>query len=909
MPLDPLTPAATTRPATRPGRSAALRLAMAALLLPLSGPIWLPPAHAEAVVARSTERVPPVRFRVGAHSSFDRIVLEGTSTFRHELVREGDDLVVRLDHPIEGKATTILDRLGRSLLSARLDPGELRLRLRKGFEATIAGESANKFIIDLKPRPSPAGVADPPPAKLEALEAEPAEADPSDLDPEPVLASAAEPMTQPDAVDADGAEPVPVSRTPPAVPLVALLAEDVVPAAELAGRRPVTRAATAPAAALAVPPDPDELPPDPIGARLKLRTVADPSGVTLSFDWDRPVPLAAFQRGDDLWLVFGAHAEAIDVDPLSIARALRGQVRSADRQLLDGALAYRLALQPAAAVRITRANARWDIGLGDTRASDPTLRPITLQAGSDGRPRLPIEGRPIDLTDVIAGDRIIAVPTLTSGALIERDRTLPEFELIRTYLGAALRPLRPEIRLRPDHGVQVLERSDGRPLLPLTGETDGPTGEPLAGPQRRASLDLVDFQAEDLLARRRQAEAALAAAPDDRQARLDLVRVLLAMGLAPEARIVAGAADTGGDPLLAAVLASLLEPSGVDPQRLRAASPQDQPEAALWRAYLAATRKDFAVAQDEFRRSDDRLVRYPDPLRRLLGPPIAKAMIESGALNAALALLDGLLLAERDPRDIGPLKLLQAEVLGREQATRAARQRIAAAAATKDRTVAAAAITARIGLDLDTGAIDARAASRELAALAPRWQGQRDQGELEDRLSAIAIDAGSWDTALAAADRATELPADRRGDGPAPADVLARALASPATDLFAKLALLEDRPVAELRTPGVARALADLTAQLDAQGLDAAASYLRRLVPVETPIEAPAIAGPERAVAALAATESSGPAASGGPASTSAVALREAVARIRRDGLPAALEPARSAIDTLLADHATTVAP
>ncbi len=182
-----------------------------------------------------------------------------------------------------------------------------------------------------------------------------------------------------------------------------------------------------------------------------------------------------------------------------------------------------------------------------------------------------------------------------------------------------------------------------------------------------APLGLARFApaTRDSLAERRvfwQQRVLSAAAGDRPAARLDLARFFLAHALAAEALGALGvAADPddapAGGPLELArrslTGAAQLLMSRLDEAAAGLAAPalDGDPEAALWRAVLAAAGADWPRAARELDRSGRTLDGYPRPLQFRLGLPAARIAIEAGNQDEAARLLDRIEALELEPRE------------------------------------------------------------------------------------------------------------------------------------------------------------------------------------------------------------------------------------------------------------------
>ncbi|WP_159709629.1 hypothetical protein [Geminicoccus flavidas] len=756
------------------------------------------PASPPAQPASAPDRdLGPIRLRLGAQGATARIVLEAAHPFTLTRGQEAGELVLRFDRDLLASGQDLGIRLSRVALSARTAGPELRLRLRHQVSLEPDWLSEQHLVLALRPKDVPAPPAatadsNAPNHALPALLAEvPVDAAPDPatishgLAPHPRGADAAHRATAPDRL---ATSPVP--------------------------------AETAPAAG------------------LEVRATADATGAAaLEFRWDDPVPAAAFWRDDRLWLVFGARAERLRADPAALARRLVHRVRTTERQLGTDATVFRFGLATGVAARLLPPadGQTWRLLLAADSAGAEQGRPTHVEIREGPVLHLPGISRPVELTDPRAGDRLLVAPVAAAQARPVVAGGTPELEIMTSLAGLVIRPLRPDLSAVPRiDGVRITGTPP--PTAQLPPDAPGP-----ASATEIARLDFAGLEGRAGLAERRLAQERLARAPDDPAARAGLVRVLLGAGLLVEADAVLtgfGPTDEMTAPLATAT-AALARPTAVPPASLAGLGEPDRPEAALWQAFLHAQQGCDGEVGAALIASGDVLSRYPPALRRLLGEPIVRSQIRSGAIDAVLAALDGLLAAAADDEAEAALwKLLQAEALAQEQALPAARRRLAVAEREGDADTALQAKAVTLDLDLQAGTTDAAGAKAALDRLAPAWEGRRVQPAMERRHAWAAQAAGDWPTALAAAERAAALPdPGPAADAPAvePVDILAAALVAPDLDLFRKLALVQARPLAELRRGELRAPLAALVRQLRAAGQEQAALLLHAAVP-ELPV-------------------------------------------------------------------------
>lgn len=185
-------------------------------------------------------------------------------------------------------------------------------------------------------------------------------------------------------------------------------------AAGLASHRPMPRPSrrTGPASVAATPGPMADVPAIPLGetapagavnwrsshfTELKVTSrVFDDRSIELLFAWPEPVPAAAFVRAGQLWLAFGATAEALDVDAAALTRIAGRWISSMRAEPHAEATLFRLALTRTAPAAMRPDGSGWRLTLGPQALASPNDRGTV----SSGSPQLgPDQGEVIGSTD------------------------------------------------------------------------------------------------------------------------------------------------------------------------------------------------------------------------------------------------------------------------------------------------------------------------------------------------------------------------------------------------------------------------------------------------------------------------------------------------------------------------------
>ncbi len=243
----------------------------------------------------------------------------------------------------------------------------------------------------------------------------------------------------------------------------------------------------------------------------------------------------------------------------------------------------------------------------------------------------------------------------------------------------------------------------------------------------------------------------LADGPD--RPRLDLARCLIGRGLGAEAiaALEAGrpldgpSTPTPEGPRATALRAAadlLLGRAAAADRALASLGGAEDAELALWRALAAAGSGDTARAWAALRRSGSVLDRYPTPLRRRLGPAVARLALAAGAPDTASAILAGLGALPLARSEKAQLALLEAEALMSRAPSAIAEGLLTGAMATGDWRIATEAAFVLTTARERTGRLTPEAALRELERQRLLWRGHPDELAMLRHLAGLELRAG-----------------------------------------------------------------------------------------------------------------------------------------------------------------------
>ena len=730
-----------------------------------------PPANtsAEAATPEPTEPGTGMKLRKGEHKDYSRLALDWPDVeFTTRQKGEQVELIFAAPGDLDISALTrdLPSRL-RSAVTRHDDKGNLILALQVPPNVTASGfRNGKTVVLDLKDG------APPPPAPVAAA-AEPV-AQPAPESVEPAAATDVETPSLQSALPV-AAQPVPAAESAPAPNAVAEAQPSApqIPTPILVTEEPV-------AAASAAPPAPVE---------ISAKAAPADNGAVMTFTFPEATGLAAFKRGDALWLVFGRPGPVDPAQLIHDAPVLTGLARIETPYGTVLRLPSTARLGGAGMGAAISGDGRiWQINLGPNR----NLRPIGVadqrretlgNGGTSLLLQMANPGAAISLTDPEAGDRLSVVPVMNVGLGLAEGADWPDFRLLASFQGFAIVPISERTRVESlPNGVVVTTLGEIAPQI--VSETEPPPAEAAPAQTATATAPAEVVPAEegaapaegtavpvaavaesagglfDLPTWRRGGEASFAA--DDRKLRaavedappsqrpaasLALAQFRFANGRYPEA--LEALDQVKGTPMEGDGLVQLLRGAAlammgrVDEAHKALDDPalDNIPESTLFRGYLAAMARDWSKAARLFGGPLPSLDDYPKPARMVLRRAGAEAKIVANEGLLAQVFLDGIKLDAPNAEDRGYLDYLT----GRQQLSLGDKARAAELwRALADNPVPEVRARSQFDLaelDLAEGKIDAKQAASALEALRFVWRGGEFEFDLLSRLGELYVES------------------------------------------------------------------------------------------------------------------------------------------------------------------------
>ncbi|MEM7566321.1 MAG: hypothetical protein AAF321_03720 [Pseudomonadota bacterium] len=658
---------------------------------------------ADAVLVRRDGALPEVTFRYGIHPTFARLAFLWEGAVSAEMTRDDDQIEVVFSAGGTVDLTALKQRMPEELQQVRAGQrdGKLVVQIDVLPSVPVRGFwDEGAYVVDVTTAPS------------------------STLDQLNIAPRAALPTSEP-APDRTSA----VARSaPPPPPGLAGPAPRTVREVRLAPRTPPS----------------DE-----------LDIIVTPPGedLALTFAFEAPTPAAVFDRGDDVWAVFGSE-RAIDVNALR--EVVLGRVGGLDLARIGDVQVLRFSRPEGRVVALTADGAEWTLSLADSASEvSRTIAPLrTREASEAGLVDFPVEGPLITRDLDLPGLGRVSLALASEGPQgMPTGQTYVEFDALRSAQGLAVLPKVDGLRLvKTDEGVRAtleggLQLTQARRAFDLLAD-DRLRGAPTP---RVLFADSTAVAATD-----RAGELMRRAAAMERPARRSEMRMQLAEHyvshlFAPEALSVLSAieqdddalADTTRFLLLKGVANTLLGRTPYARAALNSPELIDDPEARLWLSLADVQDGHWAKADRAFRDGAAILHAYPPSLQARFRLAAARAALERNDVSTAGEQLERLVVAELDRGQLNERALLIgrfSQIVGRAKDAEKAYEVVEAQGERPRSYEAQVRLT---DLRVANGDLSLEDGIQRLRALAMGWRGDSTEIHALNRLSALELEAGN----------------------------------------------------------------------------------------------------------------------------------------------------------------------
>lgn len=587
-------------------------------------PPWVDPEELErrkAAEAVDVGALPELRVRIGEHANFTRVVFDWTGNIQFSAFPGRGRVSIRFAAMARPDFSALASVSPPWVKSAgwRIENRALYVDLETDPESTFRSfRDGTKIVVDvLAPRTDadayhpPRDEGSPENAKVELVRTLPGEALTPGGQTAPAAAASLAVKVPPETPDA--AAPTAV-REPEEQQVAAAPAEGTpLPAAaeEMAAAGEPATDGAGPAAEREDIPAPEE-PGTTNGAELILPGAAK-------------VPAAIFVRGREAFIVI---AGKLPVEPAAALAVLSPVASAADHSEPEaGVSVLRLVLRRPLLVSSAPSGDDLRIAIAPTAPPAPKpirfVRDITAENAAILDVSLAGASHVIAFDDPVAGDRIVAVPSVAGRAVLTVKRFV-EFAAIPTAQGLVLTPFSEDLEVRAIADRVTIGRPDGLALsLPGRGPADATITIP-AKADGPAYMDFRNWRGPEntaFLAHVRALRNAAAALPpgEANAVRLELARFYFAHGFAQEALGVIALMTSSdvavrGEPEIVSLRAAANFVAGRFAEAksdLEHVALETDPHAAFWRGLANVALKDWTAARSAFATAEIVIHRYP----------------------------------------------------------------------------------------------------------------------------------------------------------------------------------------------------------------------------------------------------------------------------------------------------------
>jgi len=341
---------------------------------------------------RSGVKVP---VRVGQHPDYSRIVFDWPQATTYSITRSGSQATLKFTSPGQIETAAIANMLPRGFGALKMIPGRQDSTVIMTVPPTAKlrhFKSGNRVIVDVLGRVT-APRHQSPAAQPQAM---------------------AGAVTVPPASSASGSQPMPAASKPASVQALTDQYDLGILPPQVASNRPN--------------------PNDPI----RVQYVEGKDGATLAFAWPYPVPMAAFVRGDHLWVVFNERKEFNfeEIDMVGQDFITRHEVLTPEGA--RGAV-LRFLLPPNQKVTTERQSTSWIVRVGPEGATLDDTVDAEMREDSEKRPEVFLAtgavSEAVRIEDPNFNDTLFIFPVQKARFGKEKLDAHDDFELLPTAQG------------------------------------------------------------------------------------------------------------------------------------------------------------------------------------------------------------------------------------------------------------------------------------------------------------------------------------------------------------------------------------------------------------------------------------------------------------------------------------------
>lgn len=467
----------------------------------------------------------------------------------------------------------------------------------------------------------------------------------------------------------------------------------------------------------------------------------------IRFNWRVPVAASVFQRAGSLWISFD-RAARLDLGAIKVIGS--ALFRKVEQKIGDSDVRIHLPFGADLQASVRREGTNWivEAGPGRKRLRQELKLEVRRKPGRGAELLVKTnEARRIMvIKDKAVGDGAYAIPIRSAGVGIRVNRKFPEFELLKSQQGLAVRPLSDDVRVRLTPKGVVVFRKGG---LTISSDFDK-TSTKSARARETRLLDFAGWRYGPVTAFQKIEHQLLRYVTRPKGVQRNAARLGLARFYA--------AHEMGSETL--GVLSTLLraDPSLIKDPGIRALRGvanyfirhYDEAEADLshamfagirelypWRAAIAAARGNWVGAEKLFSDTDTLIAALPSKLAVHFGLLAAEAALSVGKTSIAATRLNVVETLPATKGQLDQMTFLKGHLFNQRKKTAKAIQLWKAVAARGDRPSRTKSEYAAVNAELKLGKITRPEAISRLEKLKFGWRNSVFEYDLLQRLGAL----------------------------------------------------------------------------------------------------------------------------------------------------------------------------
>ncbi len=480
------------------------------------------------------------------------------------------------------------------------------------------------------------------------------------------------------------------------------------------------------------------------------------SGAVLTFTGAADRGSAVFLRGLTVWVVLQG-APPLDVDKLK--NALKDFPTALEAASADGVTVLRITLKTTAEVGAHADGANLKVAIGPSVSEHPIS--IGFSRNQDDATHsslstlLPGATHPVTVTDPVAGDQLILVPSAVGRAMLA-SHDYAEFGVLKSASGLVLLPYVDDLSVAMDHSRVTITHAGGLALTPPSipiADSPSAVASAAGGATYVNFAKWGKFTGGSFLSTERHLRAAMARLSDERAGlpRLALARFYVANEFGAEALGIVNLMQSKDPTLLSDRQLQIIRAAANymmgryrDAHNdIAGAAFDGDPHALMWRGMIETKMEDWQAALTDLGRAEGVLKMYPAEWQARARIAKAEAALALGNMeiadSASLRIPGGL-----QPKTQVAANLVKARLLASEDRGHEAGALFDAVERSGDERAAVESIYYRTDAALKAGVLSDQTAIKVLEKLRFRWRGDELEMKTLRKLASLYFEKQKW---------------------------------------------------------------------------------------------------------------------------------------------------------------------